>query len=254
MPATDTKSPWASQESLAAATKAQQKAPRSSTDIWKTWIKDGSGQTELLSSLKSTVNSALHSYAPGQEQQLKIPAMRMALEAAKRYNPSSGAALNTFVFSNLQSLRRLSAERKMVVHVPENVRLEQGNINKAVKEYSAEYGREPDVNELADLTGYSTGRLKKLENYNLPVPEGSMLNEKGDITMRADHNTDSILQKYVYQSLDPINQRIYAMASGMNGAPVAGKDIAKRLKITPAAVSQRISTIKNTISKAMQVI
>lgn len=250
----DKKTPWATSSALEKASTPVEQAPKTAMDLWKAWNSGGSDQSEFIHSLKSTVSSALHTYAPGQEQQLKIPAIKMALEAAKRYDPSSGAALNTFIFSNLQGLRRLAAERKMIVHVPENVRLEKNAIKKAVTDYTAEYGREPSQQEIADITGISTGRLKKLDNYNLPVPDSSMLNDKGDMMTRVNRNTDAILQRYVHQSLDPINQRIYAMASGMEGAPVSGKDIAKRLNITPAAVSQRMSNIKNIVAKAIQVL
>lgn len=49
---------------------------------------------------------------------------------------------------------------------------------------------------------------------------------------------------FVYADMDSIDQRIYEMCTGYGGVDIIPKkDIAAALKISPAAVSQRISKI-----------
>ena len=69
--------------------------------------------------------------------------------------------------------------------------------------------------------------------------------EKGDTLLQGevDENEDP-WRDYVYHDLDTKSRKIFEWTTGYGGTKILPKqEIARRLKITPAAVSSRIQTI-----------
>ena len=56
--------------------------------------------------------------------------------------------------------------------------------------------------------------------------------------------------EYVYRSGGPLDQKFMEWSSGMHGKPaLSNQEIAKRLHITPAAISQRKAKIAEKLSE-----
>ena len=217
---------------------------------WKAWHGDPSedNREALFKSLGPTVMSALKSYA-GDDKSLAVRAFILTDEAIRSYDPSRGAAVRTHVMTHLQRLKRINSDRKQVVRVPENRRLESGLIRKYVSEYTDKHGYEPSQQHLADKFGISRKRVSKavLQLSSGEMSESTTFGEKGDVLSSDEGLTsEDILSDYVYQDLDERGRKIFEWSTGYGGAEVLpGTDIAKRLKMTPSAVSQRLKLMRN---------
>jgi len=211
------------------------------------WAKEPdveANQTALLQKLQPTIDAALTSYAPNNKSALQTKARIIAMTAVKSYDPKRKVQLNTYVSNALKSLNRENAKRTNMVHVPENVLLEKNKIQKATDSFMADYGREPNMVELADLSGLSIKRIAHVRKYDPQKAESQMLTEKGDTFFTKSSDPQKIWADYVYYDLDPIDKKIFEWLTGHGGTDIISKrDIAKRLKISSPAVSQRVNKI-----------
>jgi DNA-directed RNA polymerase specialized sigma subunit len=106
-------------------------------------------------------------------------------------------------------------------------------------------------------------RIKKIRAFNQPVAEGmTAVQASGsedaantDIASTLPNytkNTDAWLE-FVYGDLSPTDKLIMDMTLGRNGRRrTSTQEIAKRLNITPGAVSQRASKIQTMIDQRHQ--
>jgi DNA-directed RNA polymerase specialized sigma subunit len=216
-------------------------------DTWAAWDKDrenASSKGDLLKQLQPTIDSALTSYAPEDKTAFKTQANLIALKAAGNYRPSTGNKLSTHVFNNLKSLQRLKAKRSNVVHIPENVILEQNKVRNAEASLTSELGREPTLTELADSTGLSKKRIEYSRNFNSQQSEGQLSSDKGDSLFTKDEDPNRIWAEYVYEEMDNRDKKIFEWSTGYGGIKKLSKqEIASKLNISPASVSARISKI-----------
>ena len=59
---------------------------------------------------------------------------------------------------------------------------------------------------------------------------------------------------YVYSELDPVNKKIMEWKTGYAGSKqISNNDIARNLKISPPAVSQRIGTITKRLQEGYEI-
>jgi len=215
------------------------------------WQEDPSDDNyeKLFEQLKPTVNTALTSFGGG-DKTLKTRANILTAKAIKSYDANKGASLKTHVYTTLQRLKRFNAERGRVVHIPENVRLDNNMIDGFMNEYrDKNRGVDPSIAEISDGTGLSKIKVKRATIQASELPTSFMETEKGDILNFEDRSEAAIWKDYVYHDLDNIGKKIFEHTTGYMGSKVLPKkEIAAKLKITPAAVSSRI----NTITKRLQ--
>jgi DNA-directed RNA polymerase specialized sigma subunit len=216
---------------------------------WNTWSKDPSDENfeTVLTTVDPVITSALRSFG-GDDPKLRTRARILAAQSIKSYDPSKGAALKTHVYHNLQRLHRFRAERSSAIHIPENTRLDGSAIKKYTAEYEATHGVEPSDKQISDAIEMSMARIKRTRN----MIEGSgsqFLSEKGDLPGQA-RNAEQIWADYVYHDLGEKDRKIYEWTTGYNGkARLAKKDIAAKLSISQAAVSQRVGRIVNKLQE-----
>ena len=105
--------------------------------------------------------------------------------------------------------------------------------------------------ELADRTGYSLKKIEKLLNGSSVVSETATINpETNGSTQFSSDLTDEDFFEYVYRSVGPIDQKIMEWSSGYHGKPVlSNQEIAKRLRVSAAAISQRKAKILDKMSE-----
>ena len=214
-------------------------------DLYSQWkaVPNADTETQLLRSLEPTISTALKSYGAG-DARLKTRAYILAKEAIKTYDPKHKTAVTTHVYNNLQRLRRYSAERSNAVHIPENVRLDSLAAQRFVDDYKDRKGYEPSILDVADKLKWSQARARKALGAFQETPESFTTSDKGDDLTKTQRRPEDIWEDYVYHDLDERNRKIYEWATGYNGSKQLQKqEIAKRLKISPAAVSQRLSSI-----------
>ena len=222
-------------------------------DLWQNWQKTPDDQglhAELLGKLTPTVDSALRTYAGG-DPSLKTRALILTDEAIRSYNPTKGAALTTHVQNHLQRLYRVAADRRQAVHIPENVRMDSLTVNRFITDWKDKQGFEPTDLTIADNLKMSRKRVQKAMMQGQETPQSRMEGEKGDSMVESTERTpEQMWADCVYHDLDEKNRKIFEWTTGYLGKPVIQKtEIAKQLGISPAAVSQRINTIKRRLDQ-----
>ncbi len=214
--------------------------------------------TKLLSTLQPVIDTAVSSYAGSSPSPtLKSRAKLMALKALETYDPKRGN-VKTHLLSQLQSLRRMSAQSQNIIHVPEQVGLDFQNLAESENELRDQLGRDPTDDELADHTSLSQRRIRKIRAFRQPLAEGTTTTENdyenaddaiASTVPGVDRGRDAWLN-FVYDDLSPTDKLIMDMTLGRNGRRrTSTQDIAKRLNVTPGAVSQRAAKIQGMLDK-----
>lgn len=210
----------------------------------------------LLKALNPVMSSALRTYAGPGSPTLKSRAKRMVLDALPRYDPQQ-AKLRTHLMTNLQSLRRASADEQSLVHVPERIRLDQHHLYTANNELLDRLGREPSTGELAAHTGLSLKRLAHIRKARGSLAEGQVTgtNEEGEETGDMPNTVlptakNNIWERFIYEDLPARDQFIMEHVLGLHGKQRLPKgEIAKRLGISAGAVSQRAAKIQSLLDR-----
>lgn len=219
--------------------------------LWTQWKKEPSSANRkaVLDTVLPVVDTALKSHVGGDEN-YRTRALILASEAMHSYDPKRGASLSSHVFSHLQRLSRVRASREQTLKIPENVRFDWSAVRRAETELEAREGRPPTLTEVADETGLSVKRISKARRA-MEAPHASIISEKGDDTILAEKkSTADVWRDYVYYDLDSVGKKVFEWTTGYGGSPILPKqDIARRLKITPAAVSGRITTITKRLAE-----
>ena len=246
------------QEDLFAMMQAPPKAPtppaaRSRLEpkyapVWEQWRADPSpaNASQMVAAAGPIIDTAIRPL--GNSPALRGRAKQIVLQAAGTYDPTRSSFSN-HLMSHLQGLRRIAGQQNNPIHIPERVTLQQMDVADAFANLSDSLGREPTDLELADHTGLSVKRLAKLRTYRRPVAESGAMWESPDgevMGPAVEHEAPQRLyEEFVYGDLSPRDQLIMDYALGRNDKErLPAGMIARRLGITPGAVSQRLSAIQ----------
>lgn len=221
----------------------QQNAPKIEQGVWTKYQQgDNTVATDILKSLKPTIDSALKSYTQGNEE-YRTKAKVLALEAVKSYDPSK-SKLETHVFNHLKRLQRLSADRGNFVHIPEQTALDKRNLEKLIHDYTIDNGFEPSYQWLSDQSGMPIKKISRILSIQGYTSTSMTKGESGDSMDKAPRNAIQLYEDTLYQELDEKNKKIYEWLTGYNGSPMLDRaTVAKKLKMTLPALSQRINKI-----------
>ena len=213
----------------------------------KTGSKEAS--SAILKYAEPTMRTAIYSFAGG-DPRYRIQAAKLALDAAKSYDPTKGADLKTHIYNNLQRLNRISSARSNIVHIPENVSALYTTISKGRADFEDRYDRTPSDQELSDFLSIPVKTINRVDRYNQPVSESMTYTPEGEETFGFKSTRDNDYLEYLYRSSSPVDQKIIEYGTGYNGNKMlSGKDIAHKLKMTPAAVSQHMAKLSDKMSK-----
>ncbi len=217
---------------------------------------DKQASAEVLKELDPTIAKAISAYAGG-DQSYKTQARILALEAAKTYDPAKGASLSTHVYGNLRRLQRVAAQRGNLTKISENSALERSQIQRAIREWQADNGIEPTTEEIATVTGLSRRRIDAVMNNKPVVPDSLIQTPEGE-SLVASPDQQKALDLYnhaIYDELDSTDKRIYEWCTGYGkGVKLPNTEIARRLNISPAAVSQRLAKISKKFVEGRQIV
>lgn len=219
-------------------------------DGYEEWAvnKDFPSMNKVLDHYKDVISSSVHTYAgQGASPAVQEKARIMAAKAVQQYNPKQKVPLNAFIRQQLQPLYRY-ANQKTVVKIPERAYADLKNIQQAELELQDNLGRSPSVDEIADYSHISAKRINMINKKYRPH---QFMESFFDFTDDEDSNvhvpaTQTFDYKkawadYVYQDLEPIDKKIYEWRTAQT--PLSNIEIAKRLKMSPSAVSQRAANI-----------
>lgn len=236
------------------AVNKQQAARTSLDEAYAFWDKNQGPQNmnRLLTAAKPVLGQAITSFARGDKTYMGR-ARKLAVGAFKSFDPTRGAKLRTHLMIQLQPLQRAYTKRTSVLSVPERVQLDRYRLDQAEQALQAELGREPSDSEIADRTGLAAKRIAHVRAFargalsegQLTTPdEGLKLPSASQVT------PDDVWAEFVHHDLGPIDQKIMEWKLGIYGKKQhSTNEIARRLGITPSAVSQRAARIATKLER-----
>jgi len=208
-----------------------------------------------LEAANPVIRSALTSYAGGNEA-FHTQAKKLAAQGFQTYDPRLGTKLHSHLMNQLQPLRRVTQRRTNVVHVPERVQSDLYHLRQAQQSYFDRFGQDAADSELAEQMGVPMPRLRHLRKFMRQESSESNVQTLGDEGSEPFYpgsnqvSPESVWMEYVHHDANPIDQKILEWKTGYNGKEVLPTlEIAKRLRISPSAVSQRATRMAKRLSE-----
>ena len=221
-------------------------------DAWKL-DPSPANSTMLLKTIEPEIQRGITAHVGKPNPLIRSRARRMALKAVETYDPTK-AKLGTHVVNQLQGLKRISRKQTQILKVPERVAMDQHRVEQARLELVDRLGRDPSTREIADYTGLSSRRLDHLRKFKHPISEGAIMGPQGEEgnmgQLPAVMGNSNAWAEVVYSDLDGTNQKIMEWTLGLHGEPqLSNQAIARKLRISPGAVSQRKSAIQRLLNR-----
>lgn len=220
-------------------------------DNWMA-AKTPENMASVLKTMEPAINSEIQRF-PGPKPLLRSRARSLAIKAVKSYTPTEGTQLRSWVITNLQPLSRYGQQMRPV-KAPEMALRQSAELNRIRGELSDSLGYDPSDEELADEVGISTKRIKHIrDTVHASTSEGGMASQVSEddtavLPAVSETNRLSVAQEAVYDSLSPRDKAIFDWKIGAHGKPMlTNQDIAKRLGVSPALISQRSQQVANNI-------
>lgn len=217
------------------------------------WLSDPTPEnmSGIIKVMEPTINSEVQRYT-GPKPLLRGKAKSLTINAVKSYKPGQGTQLRSWVVTSLQPLSRYGQQLRPV-HASEVSIRQAAQVNRVREEMMDELGEDPSVEQLADQTGISVSRIKKLRQQVKPAISESAFDVSNDPnspglpgTMAPDRIGDAA--DMVYHSLSDRDKQIHDFKTGKHGVPeLSNQAIAKRLGVSPAMISQRSAQIASQI-------
>lgn len=216
---------------------------------YETWLADPTPENmaTVMKSLEPTINSEVQRYN-GPKPLLRGKAKALAINAVKTYKPTQGAQLRSWIVTSLQPLSRYGQQLRPI-HASEVAIRQAAQVNRVREEMADEAGKEPTIEELADQTGISVVRIKKLRQQVKPAISESAFDVSNDpnspgLPGTIEPDRIGAAADMVYHSLSDRDKQIHDFKTGKHGVPVLpNQEIAKRLGVSPAMISQRSAQI-----------
>ena len=207
----------------------------------------------MLEEMKPDINRAMAAHSGTSNNPLLASrAKLMVLDAMERYNPEE-AAPSTYLLSQLTGLRRVNRQQTQAVSVPERLVHEGWRLTAAEQELQSELNRPPTDEELSFRTGLAPNRMEEIRRrVRGEVSESRMLGTD-DFRPPVLQKASKFWVELVYSDLDETDQLILAHTLGLRGREVLqNQQLAKKLGISPGAVSQRKQRIQRLLDREQQ--
>lgn len=212
----------------------------------------------ILKNLKPIIDNAVKTYGGPDNPVIRSKAKKIVIDSLPNYDPAN-TKLKTYVFNQLQGLKRFSMQQSQILSIPEQVQIDYSNLYKKENELREDLGRDPTTEELADAAMMSPKRIKYVRQLQLPSSEGTLA-QPSPGAEGGDYNDPSVAQagpreltgwhEFVYHGLSDVDKLIMEHSFGMFGKKVlSNQDIAKKLRVSPAAISLRKNKIQQELDK-----
>lgn len=226
---------------------------------YEMWKEDPTPQNfkPVLEALAPTIKYALASNNSLGDSLIETKAKVLAAKAVKKFDPSYGVGLPTYVTSQLQKLTRVIRDARNPIKIPERKLFAAAEIAKNEKDFKEKYNRDPSTQELADFSGMSIKAIANArKNFVKQVSEGNYyssdssedsLGSAGEEGKEgADFTEESM--NYVYHNLSPRDQKIMEYSTGFLGSDkLDTKTISKKLNISQSQISRVLAKIASDV-------
>jgi hypothetical protein len=227
---------------------------------WEAW-KKAPHQTHtgnLLRAVEPILHTAVKSYGghAAKSPTLLGKARRLAVDAFHSYDPHKGS-MKSHLLSQLRRLQRSAGEELQAIRTPEQVSLDHHHLYRIENELRDQLGRDPSDAELSDRSGLSLKRLKYVRQIKPVIAEGTVFHGQNDDAFPAVRSMGDEHERawahLVYYDLTPIDQAIMDHGLGLHGRQRVGiTELARRLNLTPGAVSQRAGKIQKLLDERFE--
>lgn len=228
---------------------------------FKAWQRTGHPEHtgQLLRAVSPIIDTAIKSYGghAAKSPTLHSRARRLTVDAFHSYDPVKGS-MRSHLLSHLRRLQRVAADELQPLKTPEQVSLDHFHLHRAETDLKDRLGRDPSDAELADESGLSLKRIKYVRQLRPVIAEGSVFRGENDepfpIARDMSDENERAWAHLVYHDLDsPVDQAIMDHGLGLHNRQRVGiAELAKRLRLTPGAVSQRAARIQNLLDERFQ--
>ena len=208
---------------------------------------------QMLSKLSPIINQAVNQVS-GDRNYLTIRGKILAMQALDKYDPAA-SSLSTYLSHALLPLRRHARAQMNVLSVPERTMLLASQLESAEVELEDKLGRAPTTEELADHMKMSAAAIKRARQSQHAYNTGALDTPDEEGNVRSVSVSRRIPEKYQHDymlsrfSSDPVSAFIYENDFQLNGRKkMSTADLAKKLKITSGAVSQRRQKIYEALN------
>ena len=174
-------------------------------------------------------------------------AYKLAHKAAESYNPDSGVKFSTHLTNQLKKLSRISTQYGGAIRLPENKQYKVHRLNNLELQLQEDLGREPTVQELADASGTNIKEINALlQNRQKEVNLSNL--QYVPTFVEAKDNDDWM--HMVYHDLSASDKVIFEHKTGFGNKPdLSNDELAKKLNVSPATISNRIKVISDLIQR-----
>lgn len=224
---------------------------------YQTWAGEPSREnmTSVIKTVEPAIQGALRSMNLAQNPLAVHKARLLAATAVHTFRPDAGVGLPTWVNRQMQPLKRFNRTNLAPVRVPERIQLDALHLFSKDQEFQDKFGREPDVEELSDLSHLPVHRIHDIRRtYKRTVSEQAIAGNGVTGTIQADSSGNSMSDEaisYVYKDADKVDRQIIEMKTGYGGKhdPMNHVEIAKQLNISPASITRRAARLSLRINK-----
>ena len=212
---------------------------------------DNENLYNTVKSLDKTIGYTLATLNSSDNPVMRNKALIYTANAVKKYDPDVGVKLPTFVTSELRRLIRDQRAINAPIKIPDRVMLDNHAISQAEQRFEEERGREPDIIELADFSGISSKRIKKVRKQMPAIPTEEAFGDTvlGDAV--PDFNREAM--DMVYHDSDHVDRKIMEYKLGFaSRKKLPTAEISQRLKISPSQITRRSQRISKRILNILE--
>lgn len=177
----------------------------------------------------------------------------LAAKAFDNYNPASGAALATYLTSQLLPLSRIVYTYQNAARMPENITQKINTFQNANNTLTITLGREPTTDELHTELGWTAPEITRIRDYNRRDLVESGPAVSGDFFGRNNNDEDDMLLGAIYFELSPDEKRLFEATTGYNGARIMKNgELTQLFGITQAQLSYRKEQLRKRIAGLLE--
>jgi len=191
--------------------------------------------------LGPAISYALSNAGADKDPYIKTRARVIAGKAVQTFNPQYGASLPTWTTQQLQQLHRIRRQSQSTVKIPDRIMLDNSTIRRAELSFADKFGREPELEELADHAKLPVSRIQHVRRSLRKVVSSSAFGDQGLPMQETEDPYLDEAASYVYADADRIDRKIIEMKTGYGGKhePMDAITIAQKLGLHPSMLSRR---------------
>lgn len=185
-------------------------------------------------------------------QAVNAEGMSLLIEAAERFNPSSGASFRTFLGNYLKGLNRYVNQNKNVMRLPESRTNKAGVFQATHSALRRELGRDPSDLELSEQLGVSVTDAADMRRL-FTKKEVSHEGLAGGIAASGYDTRQEIILYYINGPTLPSNEKQWLEhLTGTNGKQkLTVKEVASRYNVPEHRIYEAQSRFKDAVSQRL---